>query len=158
METNFGRVKYLVKQILNVATETYNSKGSLQQLFNGRWEDTNEMGYVKIEGTYNSYRIVDDKNNTITSFKLGQLHGCCGVCVSFNADVNEKFRKKGVNKLGNKLRQEIARVCGYAVLLCTDVEGNVPQQKTLEKEGWQKLFAFVNNRTNNKVNISIKHL
>lgn len=157
MEINFGRVEYLVKQILEIATSS--SKGSLQFYFNSRWEDVQKLGYVKIEnGTYNSYKIVDDKDNIITSFKLGQLHGCCGVCVSFNTDVSEKFRKKGINKIGNKLRQEIARVCGYTVLLCTDVESNVPQRKTLETEGWQKLFTFVNSRTNNQVNISVKHL
>ncbi len=155
MKEKFGRVKELVN-IIGARAGVKNV--SLQQYLNNQWVDSNETGYVKIEGVINQYRIIGEKDKEITQFKLGQLHGCCGVCVSFNVSVNEKFRKKGINILGNKLRQEIARLCDYTVILCTDVDGNLAQERTLLREGWQKVFYFINNRTKNKVNISIKHL
>lgn len=156
MIQNEGRIKKLIDEILIRATG--NNKGSLEQYLNGRWTNVESIEYIKIDGTYNNFRIITEKEKVITEFKLGQLHGCCGVCVSFNVIVNQTFRKKGINIIGNKLRQEMARICGYTVILCTDVEGNIGEEKTLLKTGWQKLYSFTNARTNNRVNISVKHL
>lgn len=94
----------------------------------------------------------------ITTFALVQLPGCCGVCVSTGAYVYEAYRKKGVNILTNKLRQDLAREAGYTVLLCTDIDSNTPERYTLKTCGWHDILQFTNRRTGNVVNISVKLL
>lgn len=150
-------IKSLIYQICLLARRP-NGAGTLQRYGDGKWADLGELEYIKIEGFNNLYRIADERGGDITSFRLGELHGCCGVCVSYHANVTEEFRRAGINKVANRLRQEMARQAGFTVLLCTDVESNEPQRKTLEREGWQKIFQFTNRRTDNKVNISVKHL
>lgn len=90
----------------------------------------------------------------ITNFVLVQLPGCCGVCVSTGAYVFEPYRRKGVNILMNKLRQDLAREFGYTVLLCTDVDPNTPERHTLKTCGWHDILQFTNRRTGNVVNVS----
>ena len=94
----------------------------------------------------------------ITQFYLTQLPGCCGICVSTGAYVFADYRKKGVNKLTNGLRQAIAKTVGYTVLLCTDKADNEPEKRTLRACGWQDIFRFTNSRTQNVVDISVKVL
>lgn len=74
------------------------------------------------------------------------------------AFVYPEFRRKGVNILTNRLRQEIARNEGYAALVCTDVLDNTAQRKTLEANGFKDIFMVDNKRTGNRVAISVKEL
>jgi hypothetical protein len=94
-------------------------------------------------------------NHLIASWALYQMIGCCGICVSTEAWVSHSFRKKGLGKILNKLRIEIARDCGYSLLLCTDVLSNKPQQKILESNRWDKIYVFNNKRTKNDIGIHI---
>lgn len=87
----------------------------------------------------------------VACFSLCELPGCCGICVSYHAEVFPNFSKKGLGKLTNLLRQQIAYYGGYSVLLCTDVVSNTPQQKILTNNGWTKNLEFTNRRTNNNV-------
>lgn len=87
----------------------------------------------------------------IAEFTLISFPGCCGIVVSAHAYVLDKYRQLGIGSLLNKLRQQIAKEWGYSILMCTDVENNVPQQKILANNGWDKLKTFVNKRTGNKV-------
>ena len=109
-----------------------------------------------------SVHYAEPKNQQeIARFSLKQLPGCCGICVSFHANVSTTIRKKGIGSLLNKIRQQIAWNNGYTILLCTDVEKNEPQQKILNKNGWQKIMTFNNRRTHNKVclhSITLKDL
>lgn len=91
----------------------------------------------------------------IAGFRLYQLPGCCGVCVSSGASTSYAFRKKGINTLLNKFRMELAKHMGYSVLLCSDVSTNAASKRTLEKNGWKDVHQFKNIRTSNTVDISL---
>jgi hypothetical protein len=97
---------------------------------------------------------VFDNDEFIGTFNLQQLPGCCGVCVSFWARTADGQKRKGYGTALNAYRKELAKKMGYTVLMCTDVDRNVPQRKILEKNGWKTLQSFTNKRTGNKVNIS----
>ncbi len=111
-------------------------------------------GVVGITSSGGSYVIKKD-TQMIAQFNLQQLQGCCAVCVSYHATVSVPFQKKGLGKLLNSLRQQIAFNQKYTVLLCTDRADNVPQQKILRKNKWKKLISFKNRKTNNDVNLHV---
>lgn len=95
---------------------------------------------------------------TIAKFRLQQLPGCCGVLVSYHANVKLAWRCKGLGTILNKMRQQIAWNKGYTLLLCTDVMENDPQQKILERNGWVPVTEFKNRRTDNEVGLYLNHL
>lgn len=101
------------------------------------------------------YLVSKDANNktTYAKWSLKQLPGCCGVCVSYHALVNENYRRKGLGTLLNKLRQQMAWEAKYTILLCTDIISNTPQQKILNKHSWKTLLEFQNRKTKNKVEL-----
>lgn len=94
----------------------------------------------------------------IATFELHPMINCCGICVSTKAFVYPKFRNKGLGRLLNSIRIDIARKEGYSLLLCTDIEDNTNQRKILKANGWRDLTSFVNRRTGNKVYISVINL
>lgn len=101
---------------------------------------------------------VFNKDKTISEFKLLQMPGCCGICISTGTYVNPDFRGKGVNILLNNFRIDIAKHLGYGLLMCTDLKSNTPQMKTLDKNGWKHIHEFKNPRTGNILNVTIKEL
>lgn len=107
--------------------------------------------YLKTNNSVSQYR--DDKNAAY--FRLYQLPGCCGVCVSSGAHIAQKFRGKGLNVILNKFRMELAKHMGYSSMLCSDIASNEPSKKTLKKNGWKDVFQFKNKRTNNIIDISV---
>lgn len=117
-------------------------------------------------GTY-SLRLgknvkADDKNVDLSSivagFQLIPMINCCGILVSSGAYVRPSVANKGLGTVLNSLRIDIARELGYGVLLCTDIESNLPQRKILARNGWKDIFKFVNPRTRNTILISVINL
>jgi hypothetical protein len=94
----------------------------------------------------------------VSSWKLVELPGCCGVCVSTEVWIAPNYRGKGINHLCLQLRELIAVYSGYTVLLCTDMITNTAERKTLERAKFKDIYEFTNKRTNNRVAISIKNL
>lgn len=94
----------------------------------------------------------------IANFYLQQLPGCCGVCISHSNYISPHYRNKGLGRLLNRMRQQIAWDSGYTIMLCTDRKANVPQQKILKKTGWEEVSAFKNRRTQNDVGVHVKKL
>jgi hypothetical protein len=101
----------------------------------------------------NSHYTVLTNDRAVAVFNLKELPGCCGVYVSFNCDVSSRYRKLGIGTLLNKMRQQIAWDHGYTLLICTDVDSNLPQQKILKKNNWDKLTSFINRNTDNMVSL-----
>lgn len=99
---------------------------------------------------------ISHNGNTVASFDLICMPGCCGILVSCKSEVWSPYRNKGLGKLLNNMRYQIAHEWGYAVLFCTDVESNQPQQKILSKNGWTHLMSFKNSRTTNRVSMHEK--
>lgn len=96
--------------------------------------------------------------SVVSQMRTYQLPGCCGICVSSAAHVSPYFRNRGINTILNKFRIEFAKHLGYTVLMCTDISNNKPEKQTLIKNGWKDIHHFINQRTNNGVDISIINL
>lgn len=92
---------------------------------------------------------------SVAQWELYQMPHCCGICVSTKAEVNPTYRSRGIGTLLNNLRQDIARMLGYSLLLCTDIDKNTHQTQLLDTNGWRKVHTFVNRRTNNSVSIHV---
>lgn len=114
--------------------------------------------YVKEEGKGLGIFINSKNGLQISKFKLVQMTGCCGICVSTGNHISKEYRGKGLNKIFNQFRIDVASHLGYTVLLCTDVHNNQPQKKTLIRNGWKDIYSFTNKRTDNLVDISVINL
>lgn len=108
-------------------------------------------------GKYTLYQV-GSPMVPVASFELYPMINCCGICVSTKAEVRTNFQNKGLGTLLNSLRIDIARECGYGVLLCTDIESNTYQRNILKRNGWTDLLKFVNPRTKNVVYVSAINL
>ena len=117
-----------------------------------------ELMYVKDTFYGLKFEIIDLQGNLISTFRLLQMVGCCGICISTGTYVHPDFRGKGVNIILNNFRIDIAKHLGYGLLMCTDLKSNTPQMKTLDKNGWKHIREFQNPRTGNILNITIKEL
>ena len=117
-----------------------------------------ELMYVKDTFYGLKFEIIDLQGNLISTFRLLQMVGCCGICISTGTYVNPDFRGKGVNIILNNFRIDIAKHLGYGLLMCTDLKSNTPQMKTLDKNGWKHIHEFKNPRTGNILNVTIKEL
>lgn len=114
-----------------------------------------EIEYVKdaCHGLY--FNLLDADDRTVSGFKLIQMPGCCGICISTGCFVANHCCNKGVGNLLHEFRKEISKCLGYTVLMCTDRVENTHQLKILDKNGWKHVHQFNNKRTGNDVNISI---
>lgn len=117
-----------------------------------------DLIYIKNNHNGLEFKIVNIESELVSKFKLIQMIGCCGICVSTQVFVHCNFRNKGINTILNNFRIDIAKELGYGILLCTDVSNNTAEVKTLDKNGWKHVYNFRNPRTSNKINISIKEL
>jgi hypothetical protein len=107
---------------------------------------------------YGFYLIDSSDYDYIAGFVMCQLPGCCGICLSTKAYVSYSLQGRGLGLILAKLRIAIAKEAGYTVLMCTDVDTNVPQRKIMSRLGWKDIYQFNNLRTGNDVNISVLDL
>lgn len=110
---------------------------------------------------YNDFKSSHDINSwirLISEFTLIQMPGCCGMCISTNVKVSERYRNKGLNNILNQMRIDIAKESGYGILICTDIISNTPERATLSRNHWKDIYNFNNPRTKNQIAISIKEL
>lgn len=115
------------------------------------------LNYLKNEqGLHILIKTCNGEN--ISVFRLLQMPGCCGICISTQNFIFDDFRGKGLNNIFNKFRMNVAKYLGYTILLCTDLHDNEPQKKTLVKNGWKDIYSFINDRTGNLLDISIVKL
>lgn len=162
--------KYVLEigKLLNIPTIKLITTKYENGHFIAREFDVNNLYYVKDDSKGLELELIDGKDigegglvspaNFIASFRLVQLVGCCGICISTGAFVANIYRNKGVGKLLNKLRIKMAEHLGYSILMCTDVDGNKPQRNVLINNEWKDIYQFKNGRTGNTVNITIKEL
>ena len=131
-------------QVLN-ERKTWNTIGALE------YPDKPELMYNWSLGTYRL--LVND--GVAASWKLYQLPHCCAIAVSCESLVNSNYRGKRLGTTLNSLRQDIARVMGYSLLLCTDITTNTHQRQLLATQGWKDIYQVHNKRTKNDVIISV---
>jgi hypothetical protein len=101
----------------------------------------------------NKYFSLEYSGEPVARFALDQLQGCCGVCVSYFSYISFSYRGTGLGNVLCKMRIEIARAANYGLMICTDVDDNVPQKKIMESLNFQKATSFVNPKTNHLVNL-----
>jgi GNAT superfamily N-acetyltransferase len=89
----------------------------------------------------------------VSNFTFSPMPGNCGIVVSNGVFVHPEWRKRGLGKLLNLVRIDIASMLGYGALLCTDVLDNIPQQKILGSNGWADIYRFINPRTKNNISV-----
>lgn len=94
-----------------------------------------------------------DSNTNIAEFYLAEMPGCCGIVISTAAFVVPGRRNVGLGQYLNNLRKKLAKELNYAVMICTDVDKNLPQQSILNKNGWEKILSFTNRKTLNEVSM-----
>jgi hypothetical protein len=120
-------------------------------------------GYV-YEGLpkYGSFRVIrkgeKPENGAVTSFYMSPFPGCCALAISTGANVSENYRRRGVNKAANQLRQALAGVTGYTGVVATEVIKNETSIRMLKSNGFKPLYQLKNKRTNNLVDLMIKEL
>lgn len=159
MQELFELLKEIKSKCYNQSVHLYRvmDDGALQII-----RSQHDDAYLKIEpGEYPYMRqyVIRSYNKDITSFCLTQMVGCCAICVSSNVYVHPEYRKRGINKVGNRIRQWIAKEQGYSILLCTDAADNEGERKTLEANGFRDILEIPKNpRTGNRVFVSIKEL
>lgn len=90
-------------------------------------------------------------------WQMVMLPGCCALCIS-TAVTALQYHGKGVNNFANKIRQEIAKIAGYTAMVCTDVDTNERERKTLAKNKWADVYKVKNRRTLHNVILSVKEL
>ncbi len=91
----------------------------------------------------------------VAHFSLSFLYGCKGILVSHSAAVEPSYRRKGIAKKLQPIKDKVARDLRVSVMLGTVREDNTAQKKVFAKE-WKKLDTFTNTRTGNNVGIHIK--
>jgi len=104
------------------------------------------------------YAVKHPQGHYVTWFNLQQLPGCCAFCLSHGVRVATECQLRGVNTIAMRMRERIAEWAGYSAIICTDVEKNVAQRKTLARNGWKDIYDVVNARTGNNVIVSVKRL
>ena len=68
------------------------------------------------------------------------------------------MQRRGIGTILNQLRQDMARLMGYTILVVTDKEVSQFNRSILDKLGYVDVFRFKNRRTDNNVICSIKLL
>ena len=116
------------------------------------------LTYIKGNNKTLEFKVLDDKGEIISTFKLIQMIGCCGICVSTGVYVHNKYQNKGINTILNNFRIDVAKYLDYGLLLCTDVSNNTAEVKTLDKNGWKHIYNFENPRTKNNIKLDFKLL
>lgn len=111
----------------------------------------------EVVGGYYTLLNIDD-NSLITTFILEPMRGCNGICISRKVVIYERYRGNGYGSIFCKLRELLAKQFNYSMIMCTMVVDNIPQQKILTKNEWEKLNEFLNIKTNNRVSLYCKKI
>ena len=89
---------------------------------------------------------------TVAKFSMAPLPGCCGVCVSYHAQIETQFRRRGIGGILLEVREDAAERAGYTVVLATVLTSNEEERNLLRRHSWQEVGeAFKNKRTGNDV-------
>lgn len=127
------------------------------------FEDTNGIDILtahrfnfKITKTTGARFVVKNDDEYIGNFYLSGFPGCCGICISTGAFVEEIYRGTGIGTALNKFKIAIAKKLGYSVIVCTCIDG--PTKRIMKKNGWVKVLDFQNKRTYNIVDMYAYHI
>jgi GNAT superfamily N-acetyltransferase len=87
------------------------------------------------------------KVSTVASFRLQALPSCCGVLVSYDSFVAPEWRRRGLGRLMQDMKEFLARQMGVGKLIATVIQGNLAEEKLLTFTGWFPGKPFKNGRS-----------
>jgi len=90
-------------------------------------------------------------DETIFTFKLIEMPGCCAYLISTGTYVGRKYGGKGVAQFLQKLKYEMAKDSHYPYLIATTVKNNEIENHILRKFNWELVDEITNSRTKNIV-------
>lgn len=96
--------------------------------------------------------------NNVASWVMSQLLGCCGAVISTGFLVYKGYQRKGLGKLLNQAKIDIAKAAGYSLVLITTTRQNEVENHILETLGYLTVDSFVNSRTTNTVLVWTKEI
>ena len=94
----------------------------------------------------------------VVRFSLSELPGCCGYLVSHNLRVAAEYHNRGIGKLFQEIKFEIARIFGYSYLMCTTTQHNTVENHILTQYGWKQTHSGKNARTGNQLYMWVKSI
>jgi len=105
------------------------------------------------------FSITDETTGyTICDFFLSTFPGCCGIMISHNTYVDPIYRKKGISKILQTLKEEIAIETGFSLLLAVDLENSISKD-FLPKFKWYEIGKrFKNKRSGNELLLFAKNV
>jgi hypothetical protein len=114
---------------------------------------------VQNETLHNDSIVAFFRDNRLAGrFKLAEMIGCCAIVVSTETYVLDIYNRKGFGQYMLRLKEYIAGLTGYSMLMATVVSTNEPEIHILEKFGWACVSTVLNRRTDNTVLVYTKHL
>jgi hypothetical protein len=94
----------------------------------------------------------------VCRFYLDEMFHNCGILVSHDTMV-DTLRNKGLSYIAHCIKEDIAYLTGYSVLMYTDKDSTYnPNLKSLDGIGASEIYNFFNTRSNNKVTVRIKNI
>ena len=108
--------------------------------------------YIRVMGEEELYTPI------ITGIKMESFGGNCGICIARGLNTHTKYRNKGFGSLLFELATELARQCGYSLLMCTDVAYAVFVGKIMDKFDAVKVHNFSNKRSLNRCDVFVVSL
>lgn len=92
----------------------------------------------------------------IGGFCFTTLPGCCGVVVSSGTWLTEHTKHSGLSNPFRELKEEIAKKCGYSMMIATTDMSKIPSVGNMIKSKYNIFKVFTNKRTNNLLGIGYK--
>lgn len=106
---------------------------------------SNEDIYVEVK---------DEKGYVRSNFRMIEFPGCCAFCVSTGTWVDPRWRGKKVAYILQEIKEDLARIGGYAGIFATIVKGNPAQERVLPKSGFSlvgEATGLKNPKTTNEI-------
>jgi hypothetical protein len=99
------------------------------------------------------------KNGALVGrFMLAEMVGCCAIVLSTETSVMPRYANKGMAQYMLRMKEYIAGLCGYSMLIATVISINEQEIHILEKFDWIRHTAVYNRRTGNTILVYTKHL
>lgn len=108
--------------------------------------------------TSEDYYDIKVQDTKVGKLRLKKFPYCSALCILCDMEILEAHRGKGYAQKAIAAAEIRAKELRFRMLLCTDVETNIPMRKALLKKEWQDILVFRNYNTDNIVNLSYKKL
>lgn len=116
-----------------------------------------EKGFTE-EALFEVFRVTPDSEILIGHTFFSPFPGCCGIVVSHGTYLTEKSRHSGLSDPFRKLKENIARECGYTCMVATTQMSNIPAVGNFFKSRYKFVQTFTNKRTGNLLGVGMKIL